>query len=83
MNDKEFTWNAFAQGMFLSLSRKMLLCLWFNGQETFSFTLSCISVEYCHFYLVFWGFYWLCDQPQTAIRCTSVLSHLHIDTEAS
>lgn len=56
MNDKEFTWNASAQGMFLSLSRKMLLCLWFNGQETFSFTLSCISVEYCHFYLVFWVF---------------------------
>lgn len=27
-----FTWSTSAQGMFLSLSRKMLLCLWFDGQ---------------------------------------------------
>lgn len=40
MYDVEFTWSASAQGMFLSLSRKMLLCLWFDGQETIGFKLS-------------------------------------------
>lgn len=77
MNDVEFTWSVSAQGVFHSLSRKMLLHLWFDGQEPIGFKLFCRSVEYWLFLLRFLLVFFL-----LAVLSATVRYNVYICTES-